>query len=95
MAEKEVVRGQFKAVKDSRMPTFPYKPDDIASMVDMWEFPGREFALMARFFAGTGAQVSGYSFPEWQGIPTASLNQPALARANVEPDGHGEELRRI
>ena len=73
----------FDEIMKTRMPQFPYKDDDLASMMYMWDFADKEMSLMARWFASTGAVVTGYSFDSWGfDVPTARLNQPALPALN-------------
>lgn len=77
--EKLRVDAAYDAVMHARMPTFPFKPDELASSYFMWDFAARETGLMDDWFRRTGAQVTGYSFPTWPALtPTSTLEQAAL-----------------
>jgi hypothetical protein len=47
----------------TRMPKDLEFSDEIGSMIRMWYFPEQEQELMQRWFASTGAEVSGWGFP--------------------------------
>ena len=79
-ADKAVVESKYDAIQKARMPSFPFKGDDLASMMYMWDFSAKEYALMENWFNSTGAlAVTGYDFPSWGfNIPTDRLNASAL-----------------
>ena len=62
-AEAEVTV-KYQKILDTRMPKLDFS-DPIASTVRMWDFADEEQALMDRWFASTGARVSGYGFNGW------------------------------
>ncbi len=84
-AEKELAAAQaaeveinakYDNIMKERMPKLDFS-DPIASTVRMWDFAGEEQALMDRWFASTGARVSGYSFPTWGANMPGSFPDPS------------------
>lgn len=70
-AEAEVNR-TYQKILDTRMPKLDFS-DPIPSTVRMWDFADEEQALMDRWFASTGARVSGYGFNGWGTAMPASF----------------------
>ncbi|MFB3882005.1 MAG: hypothetical protein ACE149_12130 [Armatimonadota bacterium] len=73
-AEAEVTM-KYQKILDTRMPKLDFS-DPIASTVRMWDFADEEERLMERWFASTGARVSGYGFNEWGTAMPASFPKP-------------------
>lgn len=71
------VNANYKKILDTRMPKLDLN-DPIAATMRMWDFPDKEQAVMDRWFASTGARVSGYSFPQWgTAMPSSFPNSEA------------------
>ncbi len=64
--EKQITR-KYRAILDKRMPKIDLT-DPITATMRLWDLPDEEARLMTRWFASTGAQVSGYGYQDW---PTA------------------------
>jgi hypothetical protein len=63
-ATEAEVNVKFQKIMSDRMPKLDLS-DPIAATVRMWDLADEEQALMDRWFASTGARVSGYGFPGW------------------------------
>jgi len=83
-AEAEVNR-TYQKILDTRMPKLDFS-DHIPSTVRMWDFADEEQRLMDKWFASTGARVSGYGFPTWGTAMPANFptppNMPMLPAQN-------------
>jgi hypothetical protein len=73
-AEAEVTL-KYQKILDTRMPKLDFG-DPIASTVRMWDFADEEQRLMDKWFASTGARVSGYGFNQWGTAMPASFPKP-------------------
>ena len=69
------INAKYQKITDGRMPKLDFS-DPIASILRMWDFAGEEQALMDKWFASTGARVSGYGFPGWGTSMPASFPNP-------------------
>ncbi len=76
-AAETVVNGKYDKILRDRMPKLDFS-DPIASTIRMWDFADEEQRLMDRWFASTGARVSGYSFPTWGTAMPASFPDPNM-----------------
>ncbi len=66
------VNAKFDKIMTERMPKLDFS-DPIAATVRMWDFQDEEQRLMDRWFASTGARVSGYGFQGWGTAMPASF----------------------
>jgi hypothetical protein len=73
-AETEV-SAKFQKIMEERMPKLDFY-DPIASTIRMLDYPDEELSLMDRWFASTGARVSGYSFPQFGASMPGSFQNP-------------------
>ncbi len=58
------VNEKWDKIMEERMPKLGFA-DPIAATVRMWDLAAEEQRVMDRWFASTGARVTGYGFPEW------------------------------
>jgi hypothetical protein len=63
-ATEKAVNEKYQKILDTRMPKLDFV-DPITSTLRMWDLGSEEQALMDKWFASTGAQVTGYAFPGW------------------------------
>jgi len=84
-AAEAVVNAKYGKIMNDRMPKLDFS-DPIASTVRMWDFADEEQRLMDKWFASTGARVSGYGFPTWGTAMPANFptppNMPMLPAQN-------------
>jgi hypothetical protein len=66
---------KFGKIMEERMPKLDFH-DPIASTIRMLDYGEEEQALMNRWFASTGATVSGYSFPQFGASMPGSFQDP-------------------
>lgn len=62
--QETLVNSRYEKILNERMPKLDFS-DPIASTIRMWDLGSEEQQLMDRWFASTGARVTGYSFPSW------------------------------
>jgi uncharacterized membrane protein YgcG len=73
-AEIEVTE-KYQKIMDERMPKLDFN-DPIASTIRMLDYGDEEQSLMDRWFASTGARVSGYGFPQFGASMPGSFQNP-------------------
>lgn len=73
-AETEVT-AKYQKIMDERMPKLDFS-DPIASTIRMLDYADEEQSLMDRWFASTGARVSGYGFPQFGASMPGSFQSP-------------------
>jgi len=74
--ETEVTQ-KYKDILDHRMPKIDLT-DPITATMRLWDLPAEEEGLMARWFASTGAQVSGFAFQTWPTAMPSSFPDPNM-----------------
>jgi len=65
--EKEIL-AKYDAIMKNRMPDVSLK-DRMTTMFDLWDLPRKEGPVLERWFASTGAVVTGFSFPAFGTTP--------------------------
>lgn len=73
-AEIEVSE-KYQKIMEERMPKLDFS-DPIASTIRMLDYTDEEQSLMDRWFASTGARVSGYGFPQFGASMPGSFQNP-------------------
>jgi len=69
--EEARISEDYNEIMDNRMPEVSLA-DPVAAMMRLWDLPREEGLLIDKWFAGSGARVSGYGFPAF---PTTLPNQ--------------------
>ena len=69
--EEARISEDYDGIMESRMPKVSLA-DPVAAMMRLWDLPREEGLLIDKWFAGSGARVSGYGFPAF---PTTLPNQ--------------------
>ncbi len=72
---EEEVNEKYEEILDTRMPKLDFT-DPIAATVRMWDLAEEEQRVMDRWFASTGARVSGHGFPDWGANMPGSFPNP-------------------
>jgi len=60
--EEARISEDYDEIMDNRMPEVSLA-DPVAAMMRLWDLPREEGLLIDKWFAGSGARVSGYGFP--------------------------------
>ena len=74
--EKEVTQ-KYGAISGTRMPKIDLT-DPVGATLRMWDLPTEEEGLMSRWFASTGAQVTGYGYQLWPTSMPSSFPDPTM-----------------
>jgi hypothetical protein len=74
------IEEQYDGIVATRMPTLELS-DPIAGMIRLWEVPAEEERIVRNWFDSTGAEVTGYGFPEF-GVTPADITQLMLPPQN-------------